>query len=84
MLQERLGQYEVIKVINFFRREAKAGRNATAAVVGGSRSWNDDKYFQPVLPDDELLFHDWEEEEGILGEDGPDTHMALSRYPAWS
>lgn len=56
-------------MINFFRSEAQAGRSAVAALSGGARPWDSDTYFQPVLPDDELLFHDWEEEEE--GAEGP-------------
>lgn len=72
--QERLGQYDVIKLVNFFRSEAAAGRDPLPALAGGSRPWDADAYFQPVLPDDGLLFHDWEAaEEEAEGGGGGET-----------
>lgn len=72
----------MIKLINFFRSEAQAGRSPLAALEGGARPWDADTYLQPVLADDEMLFHDWEEEEdgeasALLG-----GHQAASRWGA--
>ncbi|GAB4820494.1 hypothetical protein N2152v2_007540 [Parachlorella kessleri] len=71
--QEHLGQYDVIKLINYFRSEVQAGRNPSAAVLAGGRAWDAEQYFQSVLPDDELLFHDWEEELDGMAGTGPQS-----------
>lgn len=64
--QAGLDEIETIMCINFIRAQHGKGTDvrsqlATAA-AGDSRPWKADKYMQPVLEDDALLTHDWEDE----------------------
>lgn len=65
--QARLDDFETIMCINYIRSLAAAGQDAVAAlataVSSGGRPWKNDKYMQPILPDDAFLLHDWDEEE---------------------
>jgi hypothetical protein len=65
--QAALDDYGTIKCINFIRIEVRDGRDPlpalTAAVGQTDKPWDDDKYLQPVLEDDGLLFHDFDDED---------------------
>lgn len=57
---------ETIRLINFIRTAVAAGGDprpalqAAAAMAGTPAPWSDDRYLQPALADDGLMFHDWE------------------------
>eukprot|EP00887_Chlorella_sp_A99_P001499 scaffold8.g1499.t1 len=77
--QLALDHYDTIRCINYIRGEVATGRDprpalqAAAASAGSSGvapPWHGDGFLQPVLPDDELLFHDWEEEALEAGPSG--------------
>ncbi|CAK3769162.1 Hypothetical predicted protein [Lecanosticta acicola] len=51
----KLDFYSAIKLINYIRSEVKAGQ--AKPKVTDSTLWSDDKYLQPVLEDDALLFN---------------------------
>jgi hypothetical protein len=52
-----------MRVINFIRAQVAAGGDPLPALRrSGERPWQSDDHLTPVLPDDALLFHDWEEE----------------------
>lgn len=60
-----LSQYNTIKVINFIRKHVAEGKDPLAALEDlNSFPWDNDVHLQPVLENDEFLFHDWEEEAG--------------------
>lgn len=46
--------YASIKLVNYIRAEVKAGKERPD--VSDPASWADDKYLQPTLEDDALLF----------------------------
>ena len=56
----------MIGCINFIRLEVAAGRDPRPALTsvrqGSPVPWADERYLQPVLPDDPLLCHDWQDE----------------------
>ncbi len=70
-LQLGLDQLGTIQLINYVRVAAAAGENPlsalAAAASGGAAPWEDDRYLQPALMDDELMLHDWEEEDEAEG-----------------
>jgi protein arginine N-methyltransferase 3 len=57
---------DTIRLINFIRTAAAAGQDPLPALLaaqpgpGEQQPWGDDRFLQPALADDELLFHDWE------------------------
>ncbi|KAK9823570.1 hypothetical protein WJX72_003898 [[Myrmecia] bisecta] len=76
-IQAHLDDYSTIRCINFIRSEVAAGRDplpALAEAAGapgqGARPWDDDKYLQPVLAEDALLFHDFGDEDTAPGGPG--------------
>ncbi|KAI8643514.1 S-adenosyl-L-methionine-dependent methyltransferase [Parasitella parasitica] len=53
----RLDFYKCIRMINYIRQQVKANPDFTSIQFDGSESFfDDDKYLQPVLDDDALLF----------------------------
>jgi hypothetical protein len=56
MLIRRLGLdfYATIKFVNFIRAEILSGKDRPD--VSDAAAWADDKFLQPVLEDDALLF----------------------------
>lgn len=62
-----LDQLGTIRLINYVRTAAAAGEDPlpalAAAASGAAAPWEDDRYLQPALMDDELMLHDWEEED---------------------
>ena len=66
-LQAALQEYDTIRCVNYIRKEVAAGRDprsaltAAAAASSELRPWADDRYLQPVLEDDALLFFDYED-----------------------
>lgn len=68
-VQAKLDDYGVIKCINFIRTEVAGGRDPLpllAAAKAGQSPWEDEKYLQPALADDALLFHDYEGDVEVL------------------
>ena len=65
-----MGEYEVIKCINYIRASVKAGRDPRSELAGAVstplKPWQDDKYLIPVLPDDAMLFHELSSDAGGL------------------
>ena len=63
-LQRRLDEYGVIRVINYIRSEIQSGHDPLPALLGASEAapWDGDCYLKPVLQDDAMLMHDFEEE----------------------
>lgn len=64
--QKRLDEYGVIRVVNYIRSEVAAGRDPRGALSDGNQPWAGDKFLQPVLPNDALLMHDFDEDEGAF------------------
>lgn len=64
--QKRLDEYGVIRVVNYIRSEVAAGREPRGALSGEHQPWAGDKFLQPVLANDALLMHDFDEDEGAL------------------
>jgi protein arginine N-methyltransferase 3 len=63
-------QYDTIKLINYIRAQAASGAppaavvaELEAAAAAGERPWGGDAHLTPVLPDDELLLHEWESDD---------------------
>ncbi|KAF2170254.1 hypothetical protein M409DRAFT_19857 [Zasmidium cellare ATCC 36951] len=52
--QHKLDFYGAIKLVNYIRSEVKAGKEKPA--VDDAKLWEDDKFLQPALADDALLF----------------------------
>ena len=52
--------------INFIRSQVAAGVDVLPslahAVASGQRPWQDEQFMKPVLADDEMLLHDWDED----------------------
>lgn len=70
--QAHLDDYNTIRCINYIRSEVAAARDPRphlAAAVGadpgasGNPPWDADTYMRPVLPEDPLLFHEYDEAE---------------------
>lgn len=65
-MQGGLDDYSMIGCINFIRSEVAAGRDPRPALRHLRRAspvpWADERYLQPVLADDPLLCHDWQDE----------------------
>jgi type I protein arginine methyltransferase len=61
-----LQQYIIIQVINYIRSQVELGLDPSQIKESLQKTpypWHDEAYLRPVLPNDELLFQDWEEEE---------------------
>ncbi len=58
-----MDEYEVIKCINFIRTCVSQGKDPRSELAGAvstpEKPWRDDKYLIPVLPDDAMLFHEF-------------------------
>ncbi|KAK4627282.1 Ribosomal protein arginine N-methyltransferase rmt3 [Fulvia fulva] len=52
--QHKLDFYTTIKFVNYIRSEVKAGKERPD--VSDAASWSDDKFLQPALDEDALLF----------------------------
>ncbi len=84
-MQARLDDYSTIRCINFIRSEGAAGRDprptlaeAAAAPSQTGQPWDDDRYLQPVLPEDALLFHDFDDDDDTPGQEQPSTTWVQS------
>ena len=63
--QNKLSDYDTIRCINYIRTEVAAGRLSVEALNGqisGERPWQQDQYMHPALPDDPMLFHEFDDE----------------------
>ncbi|DBB07799.1 hypothetical protein WJX82_004343 [Trebouxia sp. C0006] len=63
--QKALTDYDTIRCVNFIRSEVAAGNSPLQALLHNSaaqRPWEKDEYMRPVLPDDPLLFYDFDED----------------------
>lgn len=60
-MQRQLDDHQTIKCINYIRSAVAAGEDPKSILQGGGTPYDDDKYFQPVLEDDCLLFQDFSE-----------------------
>ena len=84
LVQAKLGVLETIRCINYLRFEVMRDRNPlsalVAAVASDDRPWADNMYLTPTLPDDGLLFYNWEvsygweEEDETSLQEGKDKH----------
>lgn len=83
-----LGDHGTFQLINWVRAEVGAGRDprpAVAAVRAAGagdtpRPWDDARWLVPTLPDDALLFYDYDDDEEEEGEGG--GAAATARAPA--
>ena len=67
--QNKLSDYDTIRCINYIRTEVAAGRLSLEALndqTSSERPWQKDEYMHPVLPDDPLLFYDFDDEADIV------------------
>ncbi|KAL0040918.1 hypothetical protein WJX79_009981 [Trebouxia sp. C0005] len=64
--QKALTDYDTIRCVNFIRNEVAAGNSPLQALLhdnsAAQRPWEKDEYMHPVLPDDPLLYFDFEED----------------------
>ncbi|KAL3139655.1 hypothetical protein ABBQ38_003972 [Trebouxia sp. C0009 RCD-2024] len=78
--QNKLSDYDTVRCINYIRTEVAAGRLSAAALneeKASERPWQSDQYMHPVLPDDPLLFYDFDDEAGTeLDVAGPSSPAA--------
>lgn len=92
--QLSLDDHDTFRVVNHIRAEVKAGRDprpglaaAAAAPATAPRPWAGDAFLVPVLPDDAVLFYDFDDEEEAGGGGGdqatssapPPTDLAALR-----
>ena len=61
VLQEALDELDTIRTINFIRRALLQDQDPISQLTPGTRPWADDAFLQPVLPDDALLCHDFQD-----------------------
>lgn len=62
--QKALSDYDTIRCINYIRTEVAAGRHFVEALHGptyDAHPWQKDQYMHPAIPDDPLLFYDFDE-----------------------
>lgn len=62
--QKGLSDYDTIRCINYIRTEVAAGRLSVEALNGQTSDehpWQKDQYMHPAIPDDPLLFYDFDE-----------------------
>lgn len=73
--QLRLDDHDTFRVINYIRTEVAAGRDprpaltAAAADTDAPRPWAGDSFLVPVLPDDALLFYEFDDDDEEGGGD---------------
>ena len=73
--QAGLDDYSTIRCVNYIRSEVLAQRDprlalAASVASGGAASpkpWDGDQYMKPVLPDDPLLFHEYDDAQNTCG-----------------
>lgn len=62
-----MSDYDTIRCINFIRAETAAGRNPVkqldTSLRTGKHCWNSDDYMRPTMPDDALLFFDFDQDQ---------------------
>lgn len=66
-MQNKLSDYDTIRCINYIRTEVAAGRLSAETLndkKASERPWQSDQYMHPLLPDDPLLFYDFDDEAG--------------------
>ncbi len=64
-MQKSLTDYDTIRCVNFIRSEVAAGKSPLQALLrdnfAAQPPWEKDEYMRPVLPEDPLLFYDFDE-----------------------
>ena len=65
--QVGLDDFQTIMCINFIRSQVAAGVDVLPSLAhvaaGGPRPWQDERFMKPVLADDEMLLHDWDDDD---------------------
>ncbi len=65
-MQKALTDYDTIRCVNFIRSEVAAGNSPLQALLrdnsAAQRPWEKDEYMHPVLPEDPLLYYDFDED----------------------
>ena len=65
-IQNELSDYDTIRCINFIRAEVAQGNSPLKVLLArgesADRPWEKDEYMHPVLPEDPLLFHDFDQD----------------------
>lgn len=78
--QNNLSDYDTVRCINYIRAEVAAGRFTVSALsdrTTSGRPWQKDEYMHPTLPQDPLLFYDFDDDTGTeLDRAGPSTRAA--------
>ena len=97
--QLRLDDHDTFRVINYVRSEVAAGRDPRPQLTAAAASadsgdphtphpWSGDAYLVPVLPDDALMFYEFDEEDGgggvsgAAGASAPDDPSTLAHLRA--
>lgn len=65
--QNNLSDYDTVRCINYIRAEVAAGRFTVSALsdrTTSGRPWQKDEYMHPTLPQDPLLFYDFDDDTG--------------------
>jgi len=57
--QHGLDDYQTIQCINYIRAAVRDGQDPRVPLNAGERPFLEERFFQPVLEDDALLFHDF-------------------------
>ena len=64
--QNALTDYDIIRCINYIRAEVAEGRSPLHYLLHerklSDRPWEKDQYMHPVLPEDPMLFHDFDQD----------------------
>lgn len=68
-MQAGLDDYSTIRCVNYIRSEVLAQRDprpalaaaAAGGAAGSAKPWDGDQYMRPVLADDPLLFHEYDD-----------------------
>lgn len=63
-MQEKLDEYDIFRCINYIRTQVQAGSDPLPGLADRSSqpAWRgNDDFLKPVLQDDSLLFHDYED-----------------------
>lgn len=62
--QRRLNEYDLIKIVNYIRTEVAASRDPRPRLQSREipAPWDSDEFLQPVLPNDALLMHDFDDQ----------------------
>ena len=65
-MQKALTDYDTIRCVNFIRSKVAAGKSPLQALLrdnsAAHRPWEKDEYMHPVLPEDPLLYYDFDED----------------------